>query len=245
MAQESGHTIVLVDQAREDHDRQRHFLDRLSGIRQGLASVRRLDELKLIHDAVVAAQAYARAHRLGMDAQNDCAELIVMAAYRMGQFLRAMEKRQGARIPKEQRGADSAPRLADLGIGKHQSADFQLLASVTEDRIYDFFARKRHTGHLIRISELLRTIVRKRHLLEAQKMAARRKWDALKRENRMLYGMLDRIRAALEDCEKHDFLEHDVCHDRLFEILDEPWRAENARRAKSWLQTRRRGGSIR
>jgi hypothetical protein len=52
----------------------------LSQAEKWLAEAKSLDDLKNIHDIAIAAEAYAKAHRLGIDAENHDKEVKFLAA---------------------------------------------------------------------------------------------------------------------------------------------------------------------
>src|SRR5215207_10165221 len=95
-------------------------LARLELARRLLAESRRLDEVRAIPDVAEAARVYARQARLGLEAQNDAAEIRLRAERRAGELLASMPKHSGGRPAAENplpavRGF-SPPSLADLQI---------------------------------------------------------------------------------------------------------------------------------
>ena len=64
-------------------------LEKLSRAEKWLAEAKSLDELKQIHDIAIAADAYAKAHRLGLQAQNHAMEIRFLAARRIGELVPA------------------------------------------------------------------------------------------------------------------------------------------------------------
>ena len=62
-------------------------LARLELARRLLAETRSVDEVRSIHDLAEAARLFARQARLGLDAQNDAAEIKLRAERRLGELL--------------------------------------------------------------------------------------------------------------------------------------------------------------
>ena len=70
-------------------------LARLETARRLLAEVRSVDDAKAIHDFAEAARVYARQARLGLEAQNDAAEIRLRAERKLGELLAALPKQDG------------------------------------------------------------------------------------------------------------------------------------------------------
>jgi site-specific DNA-methyltransferase (adenine-specific) len=110
-------------------------LARLEEARRLLAEARRVDEVKAIRDQAEATRVYARQARLGLEAQNDAAEIKLRAERRAGELLAAMAKHPAGRPPgnRSRRATDfRPPRLGDLGVSKEQSSRWQQIATVPE-----------------------------------------------------------------------------------------------------------------
>ena len=99
-------------------------LARLELARRLLAETRSLDEVRSIHDLAEAARLYARQARLGLDAQNDAAEIKLRAERRLGELLGTLPKQDGgdAARARSQPATEVPPRLHALGISKSQSS---------------------------------------------------------------------------------------------------------------------------
>src|SRR5258708_20250163 len=74
-------------------------LARLETARRLLAEVRSVDDAKAIHDFAEAARVYARQARLGLEAQNDAAEIRLRAERKLGELLAALPKHDGGHPP--------------------------------------------------------------------------------------------------------------------------------------------------
>lgn len=70
-------------------------LARLSAATLALAEAKTLEDVKQIHDMAQAAQVYARAAKLGLEAQNHAAEVKLRAERKAGELLRELEREQG------------------------------------------------------------------------------------------------------------------------------------------------------
>ena len=62
-----------------------------------------MDEVKAIHDVAEAARIYARQARLGLEAQNDAAEIRLRAERKLGELLADMDKHPGGNVNRSQR----------------------------------------------------------------------------------------------------------------------------------------------
>jgi hypothetical protein len=109
-------------------------LARLETARRLLAEVRGLDDARAIHDVAEAARTYARQARLGLEAQNDAAEIKLRAERRLGELLAESDKHRGGNFNRSQpaTGWTKPARLQDLGISKSQSSRWQAIAAVPE-----------------------------------------------------------------------------------------------------------------
>lgn len=115
-------------------------LVRLTDAAQMLAEARTLPDIRKVHNLAQRAQDYARAARLGLDAQNSAAAIRLEAEAAAGALLRRMaetgERDPGGRGPRVASQAASqppAPTLADLGVTPDESSRWQAVASVPAD----------------------------------------------------------------------------------------------------------------
>jgi hypothetical protein len=99
---------------------------------QLLAEARSIDEVKTIRHKAEAARIYARQVQLGLEAQNDAAEIKLRAERLLGELLAGLDLQDGgdAARARSQRATEVPPRLRDLGISKTQSSRWQAIASV-------------------------------------------------------------------------------------------------------------------
>jgi len=89
-------------------------IEKLSQAEKWLSEARGLDDLKEIHDIALAAEAYAKAHRLGIDSENHAREIKFRAARRIGELKPA--------TPPEDRGQGRGGKK----INSHKENDFQI-----------------------------------------------------------------------------------------------------------------------
>jgi site-specific DNA-methyltransferase (adenine-specific) len=123
-----------------------------------LAEARNFDEVKVAVDLAEAARVYARQAQLGLDAQNDAAEVRLRAERRAGELLAEMQKHAGGRPPARAtcgavvgvgggvrenplptvtgfapaQAQPRPPRLEQLHITRRQSSHWQQLAELPE-----------------------------------------------------------------------------------------------------------------
>jgi hypothetical protein len=95
-----------------------------------------VDEVKDIRDKHIALQTYFRLAE-NVEAERQACEIRLRAERKAGAILRSIEKAKGARAPGTNRGttrsvSDTASTLADLGISRQQSSEWQKLAAVPE-----------------------------------------------------------------------------------------------------------------
>src|SRR6266581_1717869 len=124
-----------------------------------LAEARALDEVKVICDLAEAARAYARQARLGLEAQNDAAEIKLRAERRLGELIATLPKQDGgdAARARSQAATEVPPRLDDLGISKSQSSRCQTIAAVPEPVFEEYVTGVREQGRVDGKTELTTT----------------------------------------------------------------------------------------
>ncbi len=112
-------------------------------MRQAIAKVERVDEIKRIADMATAAQAY---YRVSCDIENEmgASRIRTRAERRMGELLREMRE-NGQRVARQTaRSSRTAqldtPTLADLGIPRDRASRAMQLASVPEEEFEDALA---------------------------------------------------------------------------------------------------------
>jgi hypothetical protein len=112
-------------------------LVRYDAMCRAIAAAYDIDEVKDIRDKAMALERYAAQAR-NTEAERQACEIRLRAERRAGQLLREMEKAKGTL----RRGDTMLPRedetkLADIGVSKKQSSDWQKLAGVPETDFED------------------------------------------------------------------------------------------------------------
>jgi hypothetical protein len=96
-------------------------LEKLSKADQWLAEAKTLEDLRQIHDIAAAAEAYAKAHRLGLSAENHAMEVRLLAARRIGELVPA---EQGKRTD-----IKTSPKIGEV-IPHQRLSEFRKLAKI-------------------------------------------------------------------------------------------------------------------
>jgi hypothetical protein len=115
-------------------------LTKYDDAKRALAAAYRVDEVKSVRDKAMAMKLYAQQARDRVLIDH-ATEIKLRAERRAGELLREMEKNKGARSqshPKtggngKRPPVDPTPTLADLGVSKSQSSQWQKLAAIDED----------------------------------------------------------------------------------------------------------------
>lgn len=121
-------------------------LVRYDAMCHAIAAAYSVDEVKDIRDKARAIEVYARQAK-NTEAERQACEIRLRAERKAAQLKREEGFAQGAREPGTNRGAtrsdDATASLADLGISKQQSSDWQKLADIPDE---DFERAVREPG---------------------------------------------------------------------------------------------------
>jgi N6-adenosine-specific RNA methylase IME4 len=130
---------------------------------QALASATTPDELINLANQAAALQLYARPAKLGMAAQNRCAELRLRAERKLGELLTTTPRLHGR--PKSVPAQNTLPRLSDLGVRDRKlSHRAQSIAAVPIREFEAYLRDAHHAGWEITTRELLNLCERRQAL---------------------------------------------------------------------------------
>ena len=125
-------------------------LAKLEKATQMLIEAKSLDEVKHVIDIAEAAKTYARAAKLGLDAQNHAAEIAILARRKAGEFLAQLDRNQGTRTDLTSsnvgRSSDYSETLQDAAITRQDANRWQQVAAVPEETFKEFIERTKSEG---------------------------------------------------------------------------------------------------
>ena len=133
--------------------RQPRELSILSRAQKVLAEARSIDEIKAIRDKAEAARKYAQSAALGLEIQNQAAELKLRAERKVGTLLAELQLQGGDRKSKLH---DATLKLEDLGITRTQSRRWQVEASVSDEEFERYIRTSNDLGREISAASVTR-----------------------------------------------------------------------------------------
>lgn len=134
-------------------------LAKLERATQMLIEAKSLDEVKHVIDIAEAAKTYAKAAKLGLDAQNHAAEIAILARRKAGEFLAQLERSKGGNPNLSNVGrVDSqySETLQDAAISRQDANRWQQVAAVPEETFKDFIERTKADGKELTTAGVLR-----------------------------------------------------------------------------------------
>lgn len=116
-------------------------LAQLRAATHALATASSLDEVKRIRDMALAARAYSRAAKLGLEAQNYASEIKILAEYKAGEMLAQLKRdtpqtANPSGLPKSNDGHGSSEyqaALEETGTSRQDANRWQKIAEVPEE----------------------------------------------------------------------------------------------------------------
>jgi N6-adenosine-specific RNA methylase IME4 len=141
-----------------------------------LASANTPDELVTLVNQAAALQVYVRRAKLGMVAQNRCAELRLRAERKLGELLTTTPRLHGR--PKSVRVENTLPSLSDLGVRDRKLSHRAQRIAAVPTREFEAYLRDAHhagweitTRHLLCTSERRRASSRNRQRMSGGRVA--------------------------------------------------------------------------
>lgn len=165
----------------------------LTAATTALAQAKTLDEVKRIVDVAEAARTYARAAKLGLEAQNHAAEIKLRAERKAGELLKAMKEagelaEQGRPKTLHDETFCQPLKLADLGVTRIQAHRWEAVAAVPVETLEEYIAERKAGGEEITTSavyQVARRVERREERAE--------KINEIAKSNTPLASGLDRL----------------------------------------------------
>ena len=121
-------------------------IEKLNVARQLLSEAKNLDDILHIRDIAEAARVYAQAAKLGLENQNEAAEVKIRAERKAGEMLAQIEKQPGARNDIEPRNTMLQGVMKNADIDRMQSSRWQAIASLPEEVFEEHIAETKAEG---------------------------------------------------------------------------------------------------
>lgn len=135
---------------------------KLEGAARALAEARELPDILEIKDIATAAAEYARAARLGLEAQNHAAEIKLRAEYKAGRLLAELERAPGERVDLTSsnvgRGSEYKSTLDDAAVTYQDANRYQKVASIPEPEFERFIEETIDSGKELTTNKALRVV---------------------------------------------------------------------------------------
>ena len=140
-------------------------LARLSAAAHMLAEAKTMDEIKQIRDIAVAAQTFARAAKIGLEAQNNAAEIRLQAERKAGELLRMLERNHegGDQKSLNRPGvviSEYRQTLTDAAIAPTTAHRWQRVAEMPEPAFAEYIAATKTAGKELTTAGVLQAAAR-------------------------------------------------------------------------------------
>jgi phage N-6-adenine-methyltransferase len=136
-------------------------LQKIEGAARALAEAETLDEIKYVHDIATAAAEYARAAKLGLEAQNSAATIKLRAERKAGELLAGLERERGGsgRFGSSidvQTASPYAATLAETDTSRQQANRWQAVAQMPEEKFEAYIEETIEAGDELTTAGVLR-----------------------------------------------------------------------------------------
>lgn len=143
-------------------------LAKLEKATQMLIEAKSLDEVKHVIDIAEAAKTYAKAAKLGLDAQNHAAEIAILARRKAGEFLAQLERGGGTGRGNTMEKisnvgnllSDYKETIEEAGISYQDANRWQQVASVPEETFKELITQTKEAGKELTTSGIIKEIQR-------------------------------------------------------------------------------------
>ena len=137
-------------------------LAKLERATQMLAEAKTMDDILHVADLAEAAKAYARAAKLGLDAQNKAAEIAILARRKAGEYLAKLERNEhkinqyNAAPNVGSSTSEYSATLQESGISTQDASRWMQVASVPEDQFQEYIEETKQAGKEITTSAVVK-----------------------------------------------------------------------------------------
>lgn len=116
-----------------------------------MAEAKGMDDILHIRDIAEAARVYAKAAKLGLESQNEAADIKIRAERKAGELLANMDKAKGGEHYKTtcstaEQVEDRLPTYTDLGIDRKEAMRWQAIASLPDVTFEELIVDKKSNG---------------------------------------------------------------------------------------------------
>lgn len=135
-------------------------LVKLERATQMLAEAKTMDDILHIADIAEAAKTYAKAAKLGLDAQNKAAEIAILARRKAGEYLSQLERDKpfpgSSTTPNVGNGSQYTKTLEESGITTQDASRWMQVASVPEEQFKEYIEDTKDSGRELTTSAVVK-----------------------------------------------------------------------------------------